>query len=138
MAVGGIGALGFQNFQQYGVYNTNRPDRNSLNKIEALPEDGTQNAGVDFSGIAGQREDQNANPVRPGQTPDFGGVLDMQMAMGRQNAARIFAENAPEVAAAANQTNQAAEQAQAQLEQQAEQTMEQQATDPTVQGVSEA
>ncbi len=137
MAVGGVSGLGFQDFQQYSVYNTKHLDRNSLNKVEALPEDGTKNAGVDFSDVAGE-DRPNMNPVKPGQTPDFGGVLDMQMAMGRQNAARIFAENAPEVAAAAQQPEQANEQMQEMMDDMAQQTREQQAMDPTVQGVSEA
>ena len=136
MAVGAVGGFGAVSFQPY-IYNTNRLDRSSLNRIEALPEDGTKNAGVDFSGVAGQ-DNENVNALRQGQTQDFQGMVDMQFAMGRQNAARIFAENAPEVAAQAAQTEQAGAQAQEQLNEQAAQTREQQALDPVIQGVSEA
>ncbi len=138
MAVGGVGGLSFQNFQPY-IVNTNRLDRSSLNRIEALPEDGLENAGVDFSKVAGQ-EQENTNPLKPGETSDFQGVLDAQMASGRQNAARIFGDQAPEAvqAAVVQPPEQSGADIQEQLDQQAEQNRQLEAMDPTVQGASAA
>ena len=70
------------------VYNTNRVDRASMNKIKPI-EDDLLDSKTDFSGL---NEEENINPLAMGQTKDFAGVLEMQMQMGRMNAARLGLE----------------------------------------------
>ena len=70
------------------VYNTNRVDRASMNKIQPIEDDLLQSK-TDFSGLT---EEENVNPLAMGQTKDFAGVLEMQMQMGRMNAARLGLE----------------------------------------------
>lgn len=70
------------------VYNTNSVDRASLNKIKPI-EDDLLEAKTDFSGLT---KEENINPLAMGETKDFAGVLDMQMQMGRMNAARLGLE----------------------------------------------
>lgn len=55
---------------------------------------------TDFSGLT---QAENENPLKPGQTLDFKGMLEMQMQRGRSNAARIMKpdeETQPETGAA--------------------------------------
>ena len=70
------------------VYNTNRVDRASMNRIQPI-EDDLLESKTDFSGLS---EEENINPLAMGQTKDFAGVLEMQMQMGRMNAARLGLE----------------------------------------------
>ena len=66
------------------IYNTNRVDRTSLNKIQPI-EDDLLESKTDFSGLT----QENVNPLAPGETKDYAGMVDMQMQMGLQNAARL-------------------------------------------------
>lgn len=66
------------------VYNTNTVNRASMNKIAPI-EDDLLEAKTDFSGLT----EENTNPLAVGQTKDFAGILEMQMQMGAQNAARL-------------------------------------------------
>ncbi|MCR5301896.1 MAG: hypothetical protein K6E49_05605 [Lachnospiraceae bacterium] len=67
------------------VYNTNTVNRASMNKIQPI-EDDLLEAKTDFSGLT---EEENTNPLAVGETKDFATVLDMQMQMSAQNAARL-------------------------------------------------
>lgn len=80
MRVGGI------NFAPY-IYNTNALSGNSLSKVAPIGKD-LLSSKTDFSSLA--NEDFNENPLRKGQTSNWVDVLDMQMQMGRMNAARIM------------------------------------------------
>ncbi len=71
------------------VYNTNRVDRASMNRIQPIEDDLLQSK-TDFSDLT--QEEENINPLAIGQTKDFAGVLEMQMQMGRMNAARLGLE----------------------------------------------
>lgn len=81
-----IGAIGSTMTTPY-IYNTNRVSSASLNKVEAIGDDLTK-AKTDFSDLASQ---ENVNPLMPGQSSDYKGLVDMQMQMGQMNAARLFA-----------------------------------------------
>lgn len=70
------------------VYNTNTVNRASMNKINPI-EDDLLEAKTDFSGMT---QEENINPLRIGETKDFATILDMQMQMGAQNAARLGLE----------------------------------------------
>ncbi len=75
-----ISAIGYPTF----IYNTNRVSSRSLGKISAIPKD----ALATKIGYAGSSE--TTNPLRRGESRDFVGILASQMAMSRQNAARIM------------------------------------------------
>ncbi len=70
------------------VYNTNTVNRASMNKINPI-EDDLLEAKTDFSGMT---QGENINPLGIGETKDFATILDMQMQMGAQNAARLGLE----------------------------------------------
>ncbi len=67
------------------IYNTNTVNRASMNKIQPI-EDDLLEAKTDFSGLT---EEENVNPLAPGETKNFDTVLQMQMQSGLQNAARL-------------------------------------------------
>jgi len=78
----GIGAISGAAYPSY-VYNTNRISPKSLNKVQAVPDDA-------LAGKVGYDSEKNENPLRIGETKDWAGILESQMAMGQMNAARIF------------------------------------------------
>ena len=67
------------------IYNTNTVNRASMNKIKPI-EDDLLESKTDFSDLA---QEENINPLAPGETKDFATVLDMQMQEGFQNASRL-------------------------------------------------
>lgn len=67
------------------IYNTNTVNRASMNKVQPI-EDDLLESKTDFTGLT---EEENINPLAQGETKDFASVLDMQMQMGFQNAARL-------------------------------------------------
>ncbi|MBR6159209.1 MAG: hypothetical protein IKQ40_02815 [Lachnospiraceae bacterium] len=69
------------------IYNTNTVNRASMNKIDPI-EDDVLASKTDFSDLA----QENTNPLAIGQTKDFAGILEMQLSMGAQNAARLGLE----------------------------------------------
>lgn len=69
------------------VYNTNTVNRASMDKIKPI-EDDVLASKTDFSGLT----EENTNPLAVGQTKDFAGILEMQLQMGAQNAARLGLE----------------------------------------------
>ena len=81
-----VGAIGSVMTTPY-IYNTNRLDRASMNKVPAI-EDDLLSAKTDFSDLA----QENTNPLAIGETKDFAGILEMQLSMGAQNAARLGLE----------------------------------------------
>ncbi|MCM1538249.1 MAG: hypothetical protein NC254_07625 [bacterium] len=78
-----IGAIAYQPY----VYNTNTVSAASLNRINALPEDGTQGR-TDFEGLTEREENQN--PLERGQSANFMDILSSQMAMSRTKSAMLL------------------------------------------------
>lgn len=78
------------------VYNTNYVSAKSLGRVEAIPNDALKGK-TDYTNTA-----RNTNPLRPGTSRDFAGIVASQMAMGRMNAARIMKAQ-PDVEAAEEQ-----------------------------------
>lgn len=67
------------------VYNTNYVSAKSLNRVQPVPDDALEGkTGYTSSGS------ENTNPLRPGTSRDFAGIVASQMAMGRMRAARIM------------------------------------------------
>lgn len=69
------------------VYNTNTVNRASMDKIKPI-EDDVLASKTDFSDLT----QENTNPLAIGETKDFAGILEMQLQMGAQNAARLGLE----------------------------------------------
>lgn len=80
-----IGAIGFHPY----IYNTNTINRTSMNKIAAIPQDAATQKKVDYTGLVKENQ-ENQNPLKPGETSNFQETLDRQMALSRQNATRIM------------------------------------------------
>lgn len=78
-----IGAIAYQPY----VYNTNTVSAASLNRINALPEDGTKGR-TDFEGLTEREENQN--PLGRGQSASFMDILSSQMAMSRTKSAMLL------------------------------------------------
>lgn len=98
-----IGAISFQPY----VYNVNAISPASMNRLSKISDD-VLDKKTDYSGLT---QAENENPLRPGQTLDFRGMLEMQMQRGRSNAARVMKNDAQEetdVTQAAQQTQDAA------------------------------
>lgn len=83
MRIGAVGASPY-------VYNTNAVSSASLNRIEGIGSDTTASRS-DFSGLT--QEAVNENPLRMGETKNFVDIMDMQIQMGRMNAARVMDVN---------------------------------------------
>ena len=84
MQIGAIGA----SYSPY-IYNTNTVNRASMNKIQPIGDD-VLDSKTDFSSLV---SGENENPLKPGETLDYNGMVDMQMQMGRMNAERLFGES---------------------------------------------
>ena len=69
-------------FQPY-IYNTNVVSANSLNKISGIEEDALKSS-VDYS------LDKNENPLKKGETSNFQELLEMQLQLGKNHAARAM------------------------------------------------
>ncbi|MCM1134148.1 MAG: hypothetical protein NC400_01110 [Clostridium sp.] len=78
-----IGAVSFRPY----IYNTNRLSGGSLSKISAIGDDLTSGR-TDFSEL--EKAQRNENPLRKGETINFGNILERQMWLGRQNASRFM------------------------------------------------
>lgn len=79
----GIGAIGFSPY----VYNTNTVSRSSLGRVKPVEEDVTKPS-TDYSALTD--ESLNVNPLKKGESSNFVDILESQMAMSRQNAARVM------------------------------------------------
>ncbi len=77
-----IGAISFQPY----VYNVNAISPASMNRLSRITDD-VLDKKTDYSGLT---KAENENPLKPGQTMDFKGILEMQMQRGRSNASRIM------------------------------------------------
>lgn len=77
-----IGAISFQPY----VYNVNAVSPASMNKLSRISDD-VLDKKIDYSDLA---KAQNENPLKPGQSLDFKGMLEMQMQRSRSNAARVM------------------------------------------------
>ncbi len=77
-----IGAISFQPY----VYNVNAISPASTNRLSRISDD-VLDKKTDYSGLT---KAENENPLKPGQTMDFKGILEMQMQRGRSNASRIM------------------------------------------------
>ena len=80
MRIGAVGASPY-------VYNTNAVSSASLNKIHGIGSDATASRS-DFSGLS--ETAVNENPLKRGETKNFVDVMEMQIQMGRMNAARVM------------------------------------------------
>ena len=69
------------------IYNTNYVSKKSLGKVDAIPDDALQGSKIGYADSS-----ENTNPLRPGTSRDFAGILASQMAMGRMNATRLFVQ----------------------------------------------
>ncbi|MDD6492131.1 MAG: hypothetical protein PUG54_07910 [Firmicutes bacterium] len=78
-----VGALSFRPY----VYNTNTVSAKSLSKVSSIGDDLLASK-TDYSSLTD--ESLNENPLKKGQTANFVDILDMQMQIGRMNAARIM------------------------------------------------
>lgn len=78
MAIGAVSGYSAVTYNPY-VYNSRQLNASSLNAIKPISGDATD-GGVDFSKVSGSSEQENINPLRPGQTSDFAGILMSQMA----------------------------------------------------------
>ncbi len=83
MRIGAVGASPY-------VYNTNAVSSASLNKIRGIGSD-TTSSRSDFSGLT--ESAVNENPLRMGETKNFVDIMEMQVQMGRMNAARVMDVN---------------------------------------------
>ena len=83
MRVGAVGASPY-------VYNTNAISSASLNKIQGIGSD-AETSRSDFSGLT--ETAVNENPLKLGETKNFVDVMEMQIQMGRMNAARVMDVN---------------------------------------------
>ena len=72
------------------IYNTNSISAKSLNKISAISGDNTVSRLDATSLVSDEASTQNMNPLKPGQSLDFAGILEMQMQMSHANEARIM------------------------------------------------
>lgn len=77
-----IGAISFQPY----VYHVNAISPASMNRLSRISDD-VLDKKTDYSGLT---KAENENPLQPGQTMDFKGILEMQMQRGRSNASRIM------------------------------------------------
>jgi len=74
------------------IYNTNYVSARSLGRVNAIPNDVLKSK-IGYTGSS-----ENTNPLRPGTSRDFAGIIASQMAMGRMNAARLMRNQGPAAA----------------------------------------
>ena len=84
----GIGAI--TAFRPY-YYNTNTLSANSLNPITAIDDEDLTKNRIDQTGLQ-QAYAETVNPLSRGETADYQGMLDAQMAVGMQKAAVLFGD----------------------------------------------
>jgi len=82
-----IGAVSMKPY----IYNTNAVSPKSLDKISAISDDITSSR-LDASSLVSEesKKQVNTNPLKPGQSLDFTGIIQMQMQMSRLNASRVM------------------------------------------------
>lgn len=77
-----IGAISFRPY----IYNTNMLSGSSLSKVSSIGDD-LLTGKTDFSALT---DESNVNPLKKGESSNFVDILEMQMQMGRMNAARMM------------------------------------------------
>lgn len=83
----GIGPVSGMSASPY-IYNVNKVSANSLNKVKGIGED-VASEKTDFTGLVDESA-KNVNPLKKGETADFEGLVQMQMASAQSKAAMIF------------------------------------------------
>lgn len=89
-----IGAISFRPY----IYNTNMLSGSSLSKVSSIGDD-LLTGKTDFSALT---DESNVNPLKKGESSNFVDILEMQMQMGRMNAARIMKPGEDEALQAAD------------------------------------
>ena len=84
----GIGAI--TAFRPY-IYNTNTLSANSLNPISAIEDEDLTESRMDVSSLQ-KAYSETVNPVKRGESSDYQGMVDMQMAVSAQKAAMLFGD----------------------------------------------
>lgn len=79
----GIGPIGFQPY----IYNANTVSSLSMNRVKPIGDDVTKSS-TDYSALTD--DSKNINPLKRGESASFADILESQMAMSRQNAARLL------------------------------------------------
>jgi hypothetical protein len=79
-----VGAIGYQPY----IFNTNTIDRASMSRVQAVPDDLTSKK-TDYSGLV-DREQENTNPLKRGESANFADIIQSQMLMSQHNASRIM------------------------------------------------
>lgn len=87
MGVGAIGAVG--TYQPY-VYNTNTLSRSSLNPIGKIDNNVSKSH---FDNQISPYAGETLNPLEKGETANYADVLNSQMQMGMNHAARLFGDD---------------------------------------------
>ena len=81
-----IGEVGLQPY----IYNANQVSSASMNAVPPVSSN-LESERTDYSGMVGAGK--NENPLRPGESADFGAILDSQMALSERNANRLMGES---------------------------------------------
>lgn len=89
--------VGTISFRPY-IYNANMLSGSSLSKVSSIGED-LLTGRTDFSALT---DEENVNPLKKGESSNFVDILEMQMQMGRMNAARIMKPEEEEALQAAD------------------------------------
>ena len=84
----GIGAI--TAFRPY-IYNTNTVSAKSLNPISKIEDEDLTESRMDVSGLQ-KAYAETVNPLNRGESADFQGTVDAQMAAGMQKAAMLFGD----------------------------------------------
>ncbi len=95
MAISAIGGYAGISYDPY-IYNSRQVNSASLNAIKPISDDATD-GGVDFSNVNSAQE--NVNPLRPGETSDFAGILMSQMATSSLRQYQLFGDQMQTAAA---------------------------------------
>lgn len=96
MRIGSVGSY-------YGtyVYNPNILSSNSMQKLSRISDD-VLDKKIDYSELV---QEENENPLAPGKTADFEGVIRKQFNEGYQRVAKIFPEGIAPTATSSESQN---------------------------------
>ena len=84
----GIGAISA--YRPY-IYNTNTLSADSLNPIREIDDDDLTKGRLGTEELQ-QASIENLNPLEPGESADYQGILDSQFAQGMQKATALFGD----------------------------------------------
>ena len=92
MGVGAIGGIGVVSYNPY-IYNTNSVSLASLNRVKGISDDATD-GGIDMTNaVSANSVQENINPLRKGETPNFSDILLNQMNMSAIRREDLLATN---------------------------------------------